>query len=539
MTLAVSAVSLAQTAPNAGRVIQELEQPRPGPKEDREFLSLVPQAQEDLLPGGAAVEVRAVHLAGNTVFTSSVLLRQLGDVSGRKLDLAGMRALAETIAAYYRAHGYPFTRVYVPTQDITKGDLQIQIVEGRYGRIVPGGDPALEKGAKRFLRALHPGAPIETGPLERAMLILDNEPGMRVSPTMAPGAHSGEGDLTANVERVQRFGGELGADDEGDRYTGRYREKLSLYAYSPFMFGDMLAVRGIHTNENLWLGSVDYDAPLNGAGLRGHVGYSRTTYRLGGQFEALGASGYANITTLGVSYPILRSRQRNWLIALDYRFESLQDRYSATATVDDKRCGCWPLSMQFDNRDGLLGGGLTYGSLVLTNGTLRLGAGLSAVDAMTARTAGTFGKLNIDASRIQAVSEHVNLMIRYAAQLANKNLDSSEQFNLGGVYGVRAYPVGEGVGDRGWLLQTELRYLVGNFVPYLLYDAGHSRTNIHSWDTASAAERSLAGAGFGTRYSHGPWSVDAAVAWRISGGRATSDTNDVNPEIWVSAGYRF
>ncbi|HEY6925030.1 MAG TPA: ShlB/FhaC/HecB family hemolysin secretion/activation protein [Steroidobacteraceae bacterium] len=539
ITLICSAGSSAQTAPNAGRIIQELEQPPLRPKADREFPSLAPPAREDLTPGGAAVAIRSVQLDGNSAFSSTILLGQLGDVTGTKLDLAGMRALAEKIAAYYRSHGYPFTRAYIPAQDISQGDLRIQIVEGRYGRVMPGGEPALQKGASRFLRALRPGNAIEAASLERVMLLLDTEPGMRVSPTMAPGAQRGQGDLTANIERVARFGAEIGVDDEGDRYTGMYREKVSAYAYSPFMFGDLITLRGIHTNQNMWLGSLDYERPLNGTGLRGHVGYSHTTYELGGQFEALGASGYASTAVTGVSYPIVRSRQRNLLVAFDYQYESLQDRYTAIGTVDNKHCNCWPLTVQFDNRDAFLGGGLTYGALILTSGTLHLDSALASVDAATARTAGAFEKLNLDVSRLQAISEHVNLMVRYAAQLTNKNLDSSEQFNLGGVYGVRAYPVGEGIGDRGWLLQAELRYIVDDFVPYVLFDAAHGQTNVHTWDSASDTQRSLTGAGLGSRYNHGPWALDASAAWHIRGGRAIADPKDVNPRIWISAGYHF
>lgn len=539
VALILSVGSFAQTVPNAGRVIQELEQPPVKPKEDREFPSLAPQARDDLLPGGATVEIRSLHLDGNSVFSSALLLRQLGDVTGKKLDLPGMRVLAEKIAAYYRSHGYPFTRAYIPAQDISNGDLQIQIVEGHYGRAIPGGERALQKGAMRFLRVLRPGDPIEAGPLERVMLLLDNEPGMRVWPTMAPGAQSGQGDLTANIERVARFGAEIGVDDEGDRYTGMYREKVNAYAYSPFIFGDLITLRAIHTNQNMWLGSVDYEAPLNGTGLRGHIGYSYTTYELGGQFEALGASGYARTASVGISYPIIRSRLRNLLVALDYQYQSLQDRYTAIGTINNKHCNCWPLTVQFDNRDALLGGGLTYGAVILTGGALRLDSALASVDAATARTAGTFGKFNIDISRTQVVSAHVNLMARYAAQLATKNLDSSEQFNLGGIYGVRAYPVGEGIGDQGWLLQTELRYIVNDFVPYLLFDAAHAKTNVHSWDGASDTSRSLAGAGLGLRFNHGPWALDASAAWRVAGGRPIADTKDVDPRVWASANYRF
>lgn len=43
-------------------------------------------------------------------------------------------------------------------------------------------------------------------------------------------------------------------------------------------------------------------------------------------------------------------------------------------------------------------------------------------------------------------------------QLANRNLDSSEQFYLGGADAVRAYPQGEAGGDSGYQATAELRY---------------------------------------------------------------------------------
>ena len=45
-----------------------------------------------------------------------------------------------------------------------------------------------------------------------------------------------------------------------------------------------------------------------------------------------------------------------------------------------------------------------------------------------------------------------------SGQWADKNLDSSEKFYLGGSSGVRAYPTGEGSGVDGQLVQFELRH---------------------------------------------------------------------------------
>ena len=46
--------------------------------------------------------------------------------------------------------------------------------------------------------------------------------------------------------------------------------------------------------------------------------------------------------------------------------------------------------------------------------------------------------------------------------MSDKNLDSSEKMQLGGMNGVRAYPTGEGSGSEGQMIQLELRHQLEN-----------------------------------------------------------------------------
>ena len=58
--------------------------------------------------------------------------------------------------------------------------------------------------------------------------------------------------------------------------------------------------------------------------------------------------------------------------------------------------------------------------------------------------------------------------------MANRNLDSSEKFYLGGINGVRAYPTSEGSGSEGYLFKVELyKFLPYNFNASIFWDKGH------------------------------------------------------------------
>jgi hemolysin activation/secretion protein len=483
--------------------------------------------------------VKSIVITGNTVFDNATLQPLVADGVGKRLTLAGIQQLADRITAYYHAHDYPFAQTLVPAQASKNGQLRIAVVEGRYGArtVNATGKDALS--AQAFLAPLKQGEVIQGAPLERATLILNDQPGYAFTPVIRPGKTDGTGDLQVNMVKQPHVGGSLSADDYGNHYTGRYRGLADAYMNSALTFGDKVTLDGIYTNENMWFGSAGYELPLGTSGLRGNVGYTHTYYELGGDFESLDAHGTADIASVGISYPLVRSQTSNLSAAVNFQHKWLRDEQDSTATNNTKASNLLPVSLNFDHRDGLLGGGVTYGSTSWTHGVLDLNANLASSDAGTASSNGDFDKLNIDMARIQALPlQNLTLYVRGTGQLAGNNLDSSEDFGLGGPTGVRAYPTGEGYGDSGWLAQTELRYSLNMFTPYAFYDYGQVKINENPW-AAGKNQRSLGGGGVGLRFTYRGWQADASAAWRTVGGAPQSDTQDAIPQLWLTAGYHF
>lgn len=532
------ALVLAQQVPDAGRLLQQ-DRPIPAPPKADPGIQVAPPANTASLPGGTTVSLQAVRFTGNTVFSAAQLNAVLGEVTGKAYDLAGLQALAQRVSEHYRTAGYPFARAVVAQQTFADGVLEITVVEGRYGTVSATGDARLAPAAQGFLRDLAPGAVIESSRLARSTLILNDQPGIQTTPLIRPGQALGTGDLEVQVSRTPAVTGEWGVDNQGSRYTGEYRVRASLQWDSPFMLGDQMAVRGNVSDDNQWLGSLGYSLPLGASGLRGTVGYAHSHYTLAKQFASLNATGTADIANVGFSYPLVRSQQGNLSLAGTYQDKRLHDQQGAASTQSDKTSRAMPLTLQFDRRDQFAGGGITYGSLGYTTGTLDLDATLAAADATSAKTQGSFDKWNLDLARIQTTPvPTLTLFGRVSAQSAGKNLDSSEDFGLGGPNGVRAYPTGEGFGDEGWLVQIEARCQMASVAPYAFYDAGQVKTNKSPW-VAGSNDRDLSGYGMGLRYANRGWLVDASLAWRDQGGPATSDTEDRNPRLWVTVGWRF
>jgi hemolysin activation/secretion protein len=534
---AVERVAAQQAAPDAGQTLEQLRTPPAPPAPTRDFrVELPPEGRVE--PGGEQVVVNRVVLDGNTAFDRATLLAVIGDPEGQAFDLAGLQEIAFGLSEFYRANGYPFARALIPPQTMAEGVLQVVVIEGRYGTLgVVDDNPRRARQAEGFLGLLQPGEVIAARPLERTTLLLEDLPGIRVLPVLRPGEAVGTGDLEFVIQAEPRFRGSVTADNHGNRYTGYERGQVALTVDSPFRLGDQLTLSTLYTREKLALGSVGYSRPLGGGGLRGTASYTYTEYRLAREFDGLGR-GDARITSLGLSYPLLRSQQSNVTLTVSAQYKDLfNDRLEGTL-IEDYSSVALPLSVQFDRRDDVVRGGVTYGSLSINPGRMSLSGSMRETDALG--THGSFLTFNADLARLQVLAPSLTVFGRLSGQWTTRNLDSSEGISLGGAERVRAYPASEASGDRGGYAQLEVRYARGRVAPYLFVDAGRVEFDARPLDAAEEAARTLAGYGLGVRVQQGQGlNVNAAVAWRLTGGESRADVRDREPLYWLNVGYRF
>lgn len=531
-------------AQTAGMELQGNVPAKPTPTDDAALPRLPAPAASDGATAAStdtSVALQGVRFEGNRALPADVLQAALGPLQGRRFTVAQLYQLAEQVTAVYRSRGYPLAQALVPAQRLADGVLLIQVIEGAIGKVTALGDDPKVPGAQPFLDAGVPaGAPIQSGTLERTMLLLDDQPGFRVRPVLKPGSQFGESDLDVNVERRNHVSGEIGLDNTGNANTGEYRARAALNINSPFRFGDRLSFAALLTDRHLWLGSGEYEAPVGATGTRASVGLSRSSYQLGGAFSSLGASGVAETVSLRLSRALVRSQRTNVLGAATLAHKSLEQRFEAVDLERERKSDALALSLQFDHRDALAGGGVTFGQVAYTAGRLKVDDASRPQDQATAQTEGSFSKLTLDLARIQRLGGPISAYGRVSAQWAPRNLDASEKFGAGGFLGVRAYPMGEASGDRGWLAQTELRSAVGaQGTAFLWADAGSAELNAKPWDAGSQQRRDIAGAGLGARWGQQRWSLEAVLGWRLQGGRPEAESRDRDPRLYVVSSYRL
>ncbi len=188
------------------------------------------------------------------------------------------------------------------------------------------------------------------------------------------------------------------------------------------------------------------------------------------------------------------------------------------------------------------------GLLALSAGRLNLnGSPTQAGDALGARTDGQFSKLRAQLSRAQNLAPGWTLLISHSQQWANKNLDSSEKFYIGGPDSVRAFPVNEASGARGSLSSAELQWQLSGTLALLgFYDQGRVRVNVDPYAGAVQPNRlRLEGAGLGLQWRpDASFSLKASWARRLQENPNPRDGKDQDgtlrrDRLWLSAIYSF
>ncbi|MEO8838427.1 MAG: ShlB/FhaC/HecB family hemolysin secretion/activation protein [Herbaspirillum sp.] len=544
LALLASFPTWAQTPPDAGQTQRDLQrQPLVPPPESRDPLR-IQKGSTTPLPAadGSRIAVRAITVSGNSAFSSSQLQRLVGDLVGGEHTLTELDQAAARITDWYRRHGYAVARAYIPAQEIRDGVLQIKVLEGHIGQQhLQNSSRVPDATLAAYLAAEPAGALVQVAPINRGLLLLNDLPGIgSARASLQPGASVGSSDLMVQVDPSAPYNGSVALDNYGNRYTGEYRLGGNFAWNNPLLQrGDVLNARVLTSGPGLSYARLAYQVPVGGDGWRLGAAYSALHYRLGRDFEALDGHGTADNASLYATYPLLRSQASNLGLVAMYEHKDLRDRFGAVPEQDsNKALDVLTIGLSGSRYDALFGGGVSTLDLTLAQGRVHTEIPSSVV---TPAISNDFTRFGYSVSRLQNLGPIAALSATLSGQWANRNLNSSEQFVLGGANGVRAYPQGEGAGDEGWLLNLELRRTLWAGVQgSLFYDAGTVKIS-HNPVVDQNNTRHLAGAGVGLNAVLGAVQLKASLAWRTQGGVPNSEPASAShdPRFWLQAALPF
>ena len=432
------------------------------------------------------VPVKAFRLSGLTVAPEATVQALLEAHRNRESTITELHEAATVVQDYLRGLGY-FVRVYVPTQDVKDGVVELRVVESRIGAIdIKRGEGLRvdnETIKKYFvLDGQGEGQLLQQSRIEHDLLLVNDLAGVRARAILVPGADPGSTTLMLNATAEPFVQGTLSMDNGGNKFTGRERLDADVKINSPAGLGDQLSVRGSVSGHSDY-GRLAYSVPVTATGLAVGGAYSYNNYKLCCEFAPLEENGWARSFNLFATYPLARSIARNVSTSLTYADKRIVGN-ALGAVISDHRGTSWTPGLNGDWQDQL-GGTAARSSwnVQMTFGKTDLSSSPDlAQDVATAGTSGNFQKTLFNLGRVQRLDEQWTLQAAVRGQVASKNLDSSEKLFLGGITGVRAYPTGEAIGDSGFIFSGELqRALAPQWFASLFLDYGYIQLHQNPW----------------------------------------------------------
>lgn len=445
--------------------------------------------------------------------------------------------------------GYYLGYAYLPEQEPEDGRIRIAVLEGRLDEVIldwPDGLPVRREVVEAYLARLRPGEILHVRDVERVVFLVNDLRGLTARFEVRAGRAPGTASLVVTPQPEQRLAQRVELDTLGSRYSGIVRASWLGTLNSPTGRGDGLVLNLLSTTtRGLLFGVAGYTLPVGSDGFKLGASLSLVRYELDEELLPLGLNGRSQTATVYALYPAVRSRNLNLFALLSADAKRYDDRIAAGQSKVVKRVDDVQLALSGDARDDLLSGGVNTFELSLAGG--RLAAPNLAAQGLKPR----FAHLRLNLSRLQnLVDNRLLLYLNLKSQFAPRNLDSTEQFQLGGPDRVRAYAPGEGTGDSGVQATLELRLLppeawfarvARELVFSAFFDAGQVRLR---------ADPSNAGAAPGnTRFFSG-WGVGAVwdrpndfalrgyLAWPASG-TPTADRRELAPRFYLTANKSF
>ena len=528
--------------PDAGQIIKEIELNAPKVVKDKLLIKPNQPIVEDKdIP---KIEIKKFYIINNKALSSKEILAYLDKFVGKQVTVNGLNEIVNELSNYYRDLGF-LAQASLPDQDVTVGNVLINITEGNFAGVevatVDGNDSHIDpEYVKKFFESHGLNKILSLHVVDRKVLIFNRNHGVEATSSLAAGDYEGDTKVLIQLENLPRFDSVFNLDNYGSRTTGRTRGLYSLNWNNPIGTGEQLQAIYMKT-EGVDFISLGYDVPIGYDGLRANLTVGYMEYEvIHGEYEDNDINGDSLSFQGKFNYPIKISSQGFMDVVAQFSNRSfVNDSGSITLSEFDTNVAKFGIEGSYTDYMLLEGASNNYGIFLHTGD----------VDYAGSTENGLFTKLTFEYERVQYIDSYWSASFQISGQIADSNMNSSEQFYLGGPTGIRAYPVSEGGGTHGILSTIE----IARSLPYALeakafYDMGAIKQvkDRYSGDNVTNNSYSLKGYGAGLEW-RAPNDSYLGVTWshRIGGNpNKQSDGSDQDGGhkenfIWLNGHITF
>lgn len=405
--------------------------------------------------GGPCFLINRITLNNATLISQKQQQQLTTPYSHHCLNLAKISELTHNVSDWYISRGYITSRAFLTEQDLSHGELTLEILEGRLEKIeLDGQTPAM-------LRTVFPGAEghiLNLRDIEQGMEQINRLRSVPVQIEILPGTTQGLSVVSLTATPEFPLNASLGFDNSGQKSTGTGQLTGSLTGNNLLGLADKWSLNGGRSSDF----TTGHDAQSFQAGLSLPYGYALLDYSYswnnylstvssrGYDWHSRGDTQTHRLTLTDVLYRnsdmktalslgMARRNSRNWLNDAPLK--------SSSRVLSNVMVG-------INHSQKVAGGSATFNP-ALTKGVPWLGAENDEGKAPDAPKA-EFTKGSLTASFYRPLTRRVTFLTSLYGQATGDRLYGSERLTIGGESSVRGFKEQYLAGDNGGYWRNEL-----------------------------------------------------------------------------------
>ena len=387
---------------------------------------------------------------GSTLYNKDRFSKLFKKYIRKRISLGHVYEIAQTITNMYRHDGYILSKAVVRSQQVDKGIIRIDIIEGFVGKVNVQGDVAGPiKLLNSYRKKLLNSKPLLAKDLERYLLLVDDLPGLSVKSVLTPSeVQLGATDLTL-ILASKKYDGSRGINNRSSKFNRPIKISHTTNVNSLLGLYEQIGFQAVVTKhiEGLRFFNRFYDMPVYSEGAKIYFSTAGSKSQPGSDLEELKLKGGSPNFMLKATHPFIRSRSKN----LNANFSFIQ-RNSTTKflgeTDSEDKLRIANLGLSYDFVDD-------YRGVNLLSINWSQGFGFSGMreigsqNLLSREGRSGFTKFSGEVLRLQPLSPSWILLGGVTWQYALDKLLVSEQFGLGGSQFESGSDFSEITGDHG------------------------------------------------------------------------------------------
>ena len=476
-------------------------------------------------------EIRNYLVEGNTVLSSEDVARILSAYKGKDKDFGDIQQAMEALENAYKGQGYNLATVILPEQELSRGEVVINIIEPQVKEILVEGNNHYSR--DNILRSL---PNIKVGQMPRVSRLSENlkaaneNPGKKLVVQFHPGEKPSELTAKVRVDEQRPFKVLAMADNTGTKQSGEYRVGLGFQYYNLFDRDQILALQYQTSTDypsRVSIATGSYRLPIYSIGdtidlFGGYSNVSNGTSQISGTDIQISGEGIFGGLRYNLNLKKLGDYEHRFIFGADYRFFDNSAMVTNTQLATDVTTH--PFSLAYAM--GLKKEYLTVDAFVAGSHNQPWGHKGNPEDFEATRSGANSRYWIVRYGANSVAKPFGDWMARLAVngQYTDDRLIPGEQFGLGGANSVRGYQEREEAYDAGISGTVELYtpdfgriFKVPKTQIRLLafYDAGYGY-NVHL-QAGDNKYNTLDSTGAGIRVQIGDtfnFGIDGAIALR-------------------------